>query len=418
MIEYGGIAMSGRFKIEMEEPVVASWAPQDVKGSWFEADWGGWAGPQLEHMADGGLHINFSLGADDARDFGMINGHCVSYDGGASWEERDASQSLTGNYGGSILLANGDRLKPILIASIKTEWLRLLEPVFSGKYGPWENNFYHAQDIPSEYGGWFLLRQRKNEKIWKIETADVHYPGAVREVREEVLIRPFFSRLRPAPDGAVWGIITAPRIDGGDFDPGMHTIFVRSVDYGHTWEYLGEIPFHEEKMPFRIVRENIHGLYESDVLFLQNGNVLCIMRTTQGIICTPMFTSVSRDGGMTWSEPEYFDSYGILPTFADMGDCALLLYGRPGICVRISDDPERKEWSEKTHVPEFGEVDSDNLAPFLSKTASGFGSCCNSDILKLDSRTALLAYSNYIFPDKNGVLRKTILTRKIHIKEV
>jgi len=42
-------------------------------------------------------------------------------------------------------------------------------------------------------------------------------------------------------------------------------------------------------------------------------------------------------------------------------------------------------------------------------------SCSYTDMIALDECTALLIYSDFNYPDENGIPRKSILTRKIHI---
>ena len=44
------------------------------------------------------------------------------------------------------------------------------------------------------------------------------------------------------------------------------------------------------------------------------------------------------------------------------------------------------------------------------------GACNNPELIALNSNTALLVYSDFYYPDEQGVKRKTILCRKITVE--
>jgi hypothetical protein len=387
-----------RFKLEPDAPAVVSQAPPEIK------DWGPWQLPAIERMSDGGLHIGFQIGADSATEFGKPNGHAVSYDGGSTWEDRP---EFPGGEGGSVLLANGDRLKVTNGPSPDIDGIPLPEPIFTREIRyTGRQNYYNASDIPAEYNGWYLLRQKNGETRWKVEKARVNIPGEVRQVIQNVLILPFFTRIRLTPDGSLWGLTYEARMDGGPFNPGTRVILTRSADDGYTWDFVHDFSFIADKMPFECLDDTLYGYSEPDVLFLKDGGVLCLLRTHENLEPSPMYKSFSSDNGKTWSEPEIFDGYGVWPVFLNMGKYSLLAYGRPGLCLRISDDGAGEEWSDKIEIVEM-EINTDFF--------NGGNTCAYADLLKFDDHTAMICYSHFKYPDENGVPRKSILAQKIHI---
>ena len=74
-------------------------------------------------------------------------------------------------------------------------------------------------------------------------------------------------------------------------------------------------------------------------------------------------------------------------------------YGRPGLFVRATADPAGLEWEQRMVVVEPAERRQDT--------------CSYSDLLALDEKTALLAYSDFNYPDAQGRKRKSILVRTV-----
>jgi hypothetical protein len=75
-------------------------------------------------------------------------------------------------------------------------------------------------------------------------------------------------------------------------DEKLRTIFLKSTDQGQTWSYLSDIssPVGGE------------GICEATMQSLNNGNLLCIMRSG-GSTGDPLYQAVSTDSGVTWSTP-------------------------------------------------------------------------------------------------------------------
>ncbi len=123
--------------------------------------------------------------------------------------------------------------------------------------------------------------------------------------------------------------------------------------------------------------------------------MLILMRTGSGC---QSFYARSTDGGKTWTKPLVFDKVGVLPQLLTL-KCGVTLasYGRPGVFLRATDDPSGIEWQ----------------TPIDLCVKS---SCCYTSMIALDDRTALLAYSDFDYPDADGVPQKTLMLRRISIE--
>jgi hypothetical protein len=97
------------------------------------------------------------------------------------------------------------------------------------------------------------------------------------------------------------------------------------------------------------------GYCEPDIKLLDNGNLLCLMRTggQRGKdFFTPMYSSVSKDGGESWSAPNYVYQYGVFPRIEQTQNGAVVVAsGREGVFLCASADGG-KTWQEPLFVSE------------------------------------------------------------------
>ena len=97
-----------------------------------------------------------------------------------------------------------------------------------------------------------------------------------------------------------------------------------------------------------------------------------------------------------------FDDCGVLPRMLTLGNgVTLASYGRPGLYVRATADPSGLAWEQRVMVVEPVEKRGDT--------------CSYSALLALDERTALLAYSDFNYPDAQGQKCKSILVRTVTV---
>ena len=132
-----------------------------------------------------------------------------------------------------------------------------------------------------------------------------------------------------------------------------------------------------------------------------------------------MYMSRSTDDGKTWSKPEKFAFTGILPRLCPLKcGTTLLCYARPGIFIQASCNDSGTAWSEPVEV--MTPNDRSRLANIpidQPKFHEWDGACNNPELIALDDRTALLVYSDFYYPDENGIKRKSILCRRITVED-
>jgi hypothetical protein len=183
---------------------------------------------------------------------------------------------------------------------------------------------------------------------------------------------------------------------------------VQSLDYGYTWNFLGEI--HYEGDPHADpMADKRDGFTEPDYNFRPEGSVICLMRTSDGNGHGPLYLARSVDGARTWSKPVAFDPAfdgGKMPQLLTLDNgVTLASYGQSGgpgyIAVRATADPAGLDWQPSVH------------AHFSPPAPGGWNSCGHTEMVALDRDRALIVYSDFNYPDADGRPRKTILVRVI-----
>ncbi len=379
-------------QITLGEPVLIDQAPVELR------EWGPWQFPHLERLPDGRIHLEFHVEADSVTAYGLPTRHALSGDGGQTWEAVESRDAR-----GGLSLPNGDRLLPVQLRSRPRAEVTLPEPVLVQEDAPSRiTHIYRAADLDAELSGWRFLRQRRGEKDWIEETASVRLPGEIRIVREGMYaFWPSFhhGRSQIAPDGSIWEAIHTKRIVDGKVQPANNILYLRSVDAGYSWDVLSEILYQPDRKadPYGDQRD---GFTEPEFNFMPDGSVLCLIRTHDLLGVGPLYWCRSLDGGQSWSHPRVLDDRGVWPRMLTLENgITLASYGRPGLFVRATGDPAGLEWEQRVVVVEPAERRQDT--------------CSYSALLALDENTALLAYSDFNYPDAQGQKRKSILVRTV-----
>jgi hypothetical protein len=120
-----------------------------------------------------------------------------------------------------------------------------------------------------------------------------------------------------------------------------------SHDNCETFEYLSTVA---DCMTYPV--PDAEGYCESDLLYLGNGNILCVMRTQGHEVYTPMMRSISHDYGKTWSAPEAINPYGVLPRLLKMQNGTVVVCsGKWDIFLQTSED-DGETWSKPFVISE------------------------------------------------------------------
>ena len=374
-----------RVRMTFGKPVVIAQASPEVK------DWGYHQFPGVELLDDGGVHVHYHVERDSATTYGKASAHVVSYDGGYTFSTLEKKPDRSG-----ILQPNGDRVRIKHLPSVLLDDIKIPEEIAKARKG--KRMIYRAEDFPRELSGYPIERLRAGETEWHTEIKHVSAPHVVRYATEGVLPHQMFWRLRMAPDNKLWAIAYPYALLPGRPAECMPTYFV-SDDNGETFTYLGSIPYQAIEA-LDDAHDKRNGFTEPDVAFMPDGSVISILRTENGVkgarARAPMYLSRSTDNGKTWSKPLFFDTLGVWPIIQTLKNgVTLVCYGRPGLYLRATADPSGLDWDERITV----------INPGHNKQVT----CAYAEMTALDDTTAYFVYSDFAYPNADGVPVKTIL---------
>lgn len=392
-------------KLELLEPVAVSLAPTDCQ------KWGQWQFPSLSRMQNGGIALTYSVGGDSAG--GASHRNAISMDGGKTWEHVKDFPSPNG-----LVLPNGDLIRPRAVKSIAADDLYLPRPDKEILLDVVYREYYAVENFPACLRGRWIERYCPEDNTWQKERKPLEVPQEYMQIMRDDLTRhPFGAEgrwlcrqnihtMKRSPAGEVW--LAYYYTSSLHEFPFYGVAFFVSRDNAHTFEYRSHVVYDDSFTPAsynpppqtkafnRPENRPPEGFCEPAIAFLKNGTMLCLMRTDSYSSC---FLMRSTDGGYSWSRPEEFDTFGVRPDMVNLDNGAILaVYGRPGVRLRFCSDPEGKEWSAPLDV-----LPKEN------------GSCSNCTLLVNGPDEALLAYSDFRWPDGKGGYTKAIVVRRVKV---
>ncbi len=368
-------------KIELGKEKLLSQAPAEIR------DWGPW---QFPRVFDGGdrLYLKFHISADSAKSYGAPEKWIYSDDKGKTWAECTI---------GGLVLENGDLVKPYRPKAIPEEEINLPEVIgtFTG-YGI-IRNYYDPKNIDPEFKHWYIQRKKPGKK-WELEEISINLPGYTMNTSEGVFPLAFLHQLKIGPENSVWTFLYKHYIENGKISDYGASWFHKSTDNGKTFEFVSRVPyeFDLEKDP---AADKRYGFSEPHMCFIDENRAFALHRTTDGTGIGPMYITWTEDGARTWTKPEYFDDNGVWPQTVKLDNGVILAgYGRPGLFLR----PYYKgEWLARIAVVEPLEYQKDT--------------CSYCALTKISADTALIFYSDFNYPDENGIPRKSIMVREVKV---
>ena len=430
-----------------------------------ELHWGFVQFPWLYNTADGNILI--AIHCEDDAPFAIDGGksYLKSTDGGKTWVAATADDVRKMGY----KTAKGDFLMPRVFPPKSVVGMK--QPTWFGNYRiPTDKTLpqksedpsslpfpaaistnvfgsfdylYYVDSLPDDIcpKGLLFSRLRCGEEIpdlyeakadWKNRLVRIYDPKVVYdswkgEGKELIVSSPgLYSgpRIKLGPDNkTLW---LAEYKEGSDPETAAYTgkggaYILKSTDDGESWECVSFIRYEgdAEKDHFAYLRD---GFSEPSIEFMGDGSMLCLLRTCGVFGGTPewgpTYLTRSTDEGKSWSKPEYFKDRGALPTLLRL-ECGVTLavITRPGIFVYASDD-EGYTWDDGLEIMSDGDRSGlGNTVPERPNFWEYAGSCCNCTILPIAENKALLAYSDFYYPDENGVKRKSILTVEITVEK-
>lgn len=417
--------------------------------------WGQVQFPEILKYSDGTLAVKTHVGDDSWREFGQNKDvWCVSGDNGITWEKTDHEVASRVGH----LLPSGDRLFFPLVTGITCKKSDLKEArivtqrlpsdkITKEADGSWPypvfmyrdiflnaNYIYDLETLPDEYSKkeWLAYRIKKGSTEAVPEKVKIIHPHmSVHGVvgNDDMVMAPFSPYGRgftTDKEGNIWlTSYTGAHLNpyNGGVDVCSASVLYKSTDNGHTFELAGYIPYipNTTKHPTAYMCD---GFSETALTFMDDGSMIVLLRATGVFLGGPewntMYFARSTDGGKTFSEPEEFDKCGVLPNLVRL-DCGVTLaaYGRPGIYVRGTTDPSGLEWEDPVEIMT-GEDRSHlmNNPPERPNFHQWAGSCCNVNLQPIGPDQAIIAYSDFYYPDQSGKTDKklkTILTRIITV---
>ena len=395
LILLASTALSAALDVKVGEPVVVAVAPKEV-------GWGYYQFPGVGRWDDGTLSLTYSSAPDVAESYGAPRAALVSTDGGKTWGTH------SGKWGGSgLLLPNGDRIAVSTPKPYKLVDLKLPEPagVLVSAYGKQKYTMYRMDDLPLKLRTIRIARQKKDSDTRATEHSWVDDPRALRYSLREIFPIIWWGNVHLASDGSLIAGIYPGNMtrEDGSLDPKWHIFFYRSTDFGHSWKVQGRILYQPDLKSDPKGNEH-DGFGEPAFEILDDGSLLCIMRTTDGAGIGPMYSSRSTDLGKTWSKPKVIAPNGVLPKLLKLENGVLVLSsGRPGVQVRFSTDG--KKWTEPL-----------DFVPVTEKDPHK-DTCGYTSLLATGPDRFIIAYSQFKHATDDGLIRKAIIIREIQVSK-
>ena len=424
-------------------------------GTFEDLGWGAVQFPKLYNMKDGRIGMSVHDGNDDWIDLVGDDGErwFITDDKGKTW--RPATK-LEVNQMGTIL-PNGDivRSQPNSIVDISkmkpANWEFCTYHIPTDDLGPkksedpeqlpvhihsYADNFNRRYDVYwlDSFSDDFLEKRFKFYRLkngetegeytyspvdWKYRTTCSFDEGGKKRYLNGAGI--YTCRdVKVAPDGSLilahyTGNAANPY--NGVYQGTTNCYFFRSTDNGETWKLQGYIPYIANDVEDNQFAHLVNGWDEPTVEFMDDGTVICILRTCDVFRGAPEWgpTYITRSTDMckTWSKPERFADIGALPQLVKLPNgITLAVITRPGIFIYATRDGIN--WTEPFEIMT-GDDRSQlgNLKPERPNFHQWAGSCCNCTIVPTGENRAMLAFSDFYVPGEDGLKHKGIKTIEI-----
>ena len=383
--------------IQLFDRVLVESAPRRVR------EWGPYQFPSLcKH--NGFYYYHFNDAADHYSAYGMpgwvyrANAACMG------WEWcRDENEYLEAR---ALRLANGDLVCRHSGKSALTAELQLPPDVGDFTINGRHYTCYRNEDLPLEIGGLSLKRKKAGETEWKLEHVPMYEKGGIRGAFDGFLpgMQARANKFCLGPDGKPYLLCYNFKLDGkGVPDCRDWVYLMRSDDNAHSFHEIGCIPYEPDlSQDPDAFSDDRRGFLEPDLCFLDEKNILCVIRTTHRSL-GPMYLTRSNDGGVTWTRPRYLHTHGVYPHMIRLECGAIVLsYGRPGVDVMVSWD-EGETWSEPVCI-----VPQKNPKP----TAD---TCGYTQLIAVNHNTCMLAFSDFNYDPGDGFPRKAMFSQLIRV---
>ncbi len=397
---------------------------------------GGYQIPFIRIADDGTIYVRFNSRTDHYDTHGLEEANPVfsSTDGGITWNRVHDAKAFSA---AQKALPNGDVLEmreTPTITNIDDEILKHFPPISQSRKDHscvnLHYDLYTVEELASLFGD-----QLKKEFI-----CNRKYAGTDKAVEESctvnwdnmpVMMTEGKSLVRICctchydidPNGTLWMPVYggATPVNGETRAHRYCTHLLRSDDFGHTWDYVNSIEYVDDIYNTRN-ECLVEGFNECALTCLDDGAIIMVLRSGSLHPFEPyigsddrpaprMFIAKTRDGGKTFDFVKPFCDYGIRPVSVRLPNGTIVLAsGRPGVNVRICDDPLGENWSEPIAI----------LTVPKEKVYTAYWkySCSNCDLAIYNDNTVFLTYSDFTKQAPNGKIAKSIFVRKLTIEDI
>jgi len=406
--------------------------------------WGVYAIPRMWKLPSGELVVRFN-GEQDCSDtktmFVAENLYFSSLDCGKTWsyiadgEKRYNIRVLQGITSPYLQLKNGH-----FLAIQDKEFLFPIIGLSSEKSFPVPNqdaivSAYPYGMIPEKCKGIDLIEYDENGNI--LERTPVQFDFPEREIliniaalsngdyipveqniKPFIFKSPYFSALTELPDGTIAAVSYGQHPDVADHFC-QEIYFVVSNDKGKTWKKRSTIASEALNLPYG------YGGDGNEVSLTQtiDGTLLCAMRMDMSIdpnVATPIcdvMVSASHDNGYTWETPTPVADSSVTPQIiALQNHIVVLIYGRPGVHFKVSED-DGKTWSKSYSI--IGKTLEEERASGRTDAESKYFDTCsysNCFVEQIDKDSILVLYNSMQYPE-DKTRHKAAYVKKITVKK-
>ena len=388
------------FHLEFGEPVVVT------QGAVGDNAWGHYQFPGLAYTLDGNIVANWTYSSDTIDDYVGTIKKKVSADGGKTWSDDESLCSTPDKF----KMSNGKYFAGFKRANAHVAtWQNAYTPAIT-----WGTNdgykLFFAEDMPKndDTTVWGYEYDAATDTTEEFECT-INWPHAPLVEFPGEKIYPMTQMFALSQDSIIiidgvmylamyfYGFNShAPVRDYAVSDHSRYysTYIFSSKDNGRTWDFLSQLTTLGNSLTFS------EGLCEPCLNIMPDGSIMILMRS--GGDGKPCYWARSTNNCKSWSVIKKFDDIGVLPQMVTL-DCGVSIaaYGRPYMRVRATSDPTGKKW-EKAQT-------------FDMYSGKNNTSCYYTDLLALDDTHALWIYSDFEYPNADGVPVKSIITRVITV---
>lgn len=397
------------FELQIGDPIAVA----EKSGTLNSLQWGYIQFPRLYRSEGNSIVCKIANKPDSIEAYDGEYLYYVSSDQGNTW---NATNDNLNDF--SLLMSNGRYFQgPVLKSAYDSDLLDKYEPDYSNDSGSlylvdgtkistddYDFNFECTEYDPISmeeitFNAGFIwphmpIRIRNGKTCpagMPLYHFNMHNPGAIIQEEDGSLFLAAYSEGFNSDDGSI------------EYGGHYNVYFFRTNDCARTWQYVSQI-----NTTLDYCDDTHDGFCEPCIIELFNGDYYVLMRTGSG---EPLYCAYSHDKGMTWDDLQQFSNAGVAPVLLQL-DCGITLasYGRPYTYIKWSDDTSLTNWSQQIRI--FGE------GPNTTKTDLFKQTCGYTSMIALDEKNALLAYSEFEYPDGEGseTIVKKIIVRRITIK--